>query len=486
MFRAITGFLEVAPDAIIVIDNDGVIIIVNGEAEKMFGCSREELLGQKLEILIPERFRVRHVFDRSNFMDSGAQLRPMKGINIYGLRKNGDEFPAEIGLATMICQNGSAVVSAIIRDVTAQREELRIAEEGSKHKEEFLAMLAHELRNPLSVVSNGIQLLGFISQTQEASEHCQMIARHVRHLSRLVDDLMDTSRLTRGKINLNCTVFEIKDAIRQGIEAANMFAAEKGHVLTVDLAPEVMKVHADFTRISQIVINLVHNAAKYTPDGGKIKVILQRENADNLLIRVEDNGIGIPENMKHVIFDMFTQAEYSLDHAQGGLGIGLTLVRSIAMMHNGGVWADSEGQGKGSQFFVRLPVLKTEEEPSKKASECPKSRRILVVDDITDIANSMSMLLKLEGHEVYTANDGSATLQCILANNPEVVLLDIGMPGMNGYEIARRIRESNKDIRLIALTGFGSDEDRRKSKAAGFDHHLVKPIEPKDLWEYIK
>jgi len=311
-----------------------------------------------------------------------------------------------------------------------------------------------------------------------------LIDRQLTHLNRLVDDLLDVSRITRGKIRLQLETVDVTKAAVGAVESSRPLIELRKHEFTLSLPAEPLHVSADPARLSQIVSNLLNNAAKYTEEGGRIWLTVEREDGE-AVIRVRDTGAGIPANMLPRIFEPFTQVDQSLDRSQGGLGIGLTLVRRLVEMHGGRVEAFSQGVGHGSEFVLRLPIF------SEARSSCPicsnsaatpksgAGSRILVVDDNVDAANSLAMVLRLEGHEVRTARDGPTALAASHASAPDIVLLDIGLPGMDGYEVARRLRRypDGRQMLMVAVTGYGRDEDRARSEEAGFDHHLVKPID---------
>lgn len=359
--------------------------------------------------------------------------------------------------------------------------------EANRNKDEFLAMLAHELRNPLAPISNALQILQMRGVDPVTAERARdMMGRQLHHLVRLVDDLLDVSRIMQGKIELRRAPTDIAMIVARAVETARPAIDAQGHNLDITLPPEPVRVNADLVRMAQVVANLLNNSAKYTPKGGHIDLAVEHVNSD-VILRIHDTGIGIARDLLPRIFDPFVQAEHGLERGQGGLGIGLTLVARLVKMHGGSVSAFSEGLGKGSEFVVRLPVVaesSTEETAPKKQrpAETKKGprRRILVVDDNQDAADSLALLLRLQGQEVQVAHDGPSALKLAPAYAPEVVFLDIGMPGMNGYDVARRMRqlpELEKTV-LIALTGWGQDEDRQRSQEAGFNHHLVKPVEP--------
>jgi signal transduction histidine kinase len=364
--------------------------------------------------------------------------------------------------------------------------ELRQAD---RRKDEFLAVLAHELRNPLAPIRNAIHVLKLAGARGEIVEQAQQMAeRQIQHMTRLVDDLLDVSRIMRGKVELRREPVDLATVISRAVETARPTIDAEGHELTISLPDEPVWVEADVVRLAQIVSNLLNNSAKYTPNGGRISLTAARE-GQYAVVRVRDTGIGIPPEMLPRIFDMFMQVEPTSARSKIGLGIGLTLVKNLVGLHGGTVEAHSAGAGEGSEFIVRLPLAAA---PSEKdgarmgggpATRGVPRRRLLVVDDNVDAAESLAMLLRLGGHDVQVAHDGAAALKLAAASPPDLAFLDIGMPGMDGYELARRVRkhEGLRDVYLVALTGWGQEEDRRRTREAGFDHHLVKPVEPEAI-----
>ena len=355
-----------------------------------------------------------------------------------------------------------------------------------RRKDEFLATLGHELRNPLAPILNSLEILKLSGAFDDARmlQACAVMERQVHHLNRLVDDLLEVSRITRGVIEVKKEPVDLTAILRAAIETSRPVLDNLRHQLVVDLAEESMSVGGDPVRLTQVFANLLNNAAKYTNHGGEITISSRRENGD-AVISVKDNGIGIPPSQLGQVFDMFMQVDRSTRRSQGGLGIGLTLVRSLVAMHGGSVEARSDGAGLGSEFIVRLPLTidATVSGMRRRQLEPLPARRILIVDDSRDGGESLAMLLRVLGAEVALAHGGRTALECVETFKPDVVLLDIGMPGMDGYEVARRIRANpaNRDISLIALTGWGQEEDRRRSVAAGFNHHLVKPADIEQL-----
>jgi signal transduction histidine kinase len=374
-----------------------------------------------------------------------------------------------------------------------QRVEARTAElrEAARRKDEFLGMLSHELRNPLAPLRNAVQILRLQgSKEPDLLAVREMIERQVMHLVRLVDDLLDVSRISRGKIQLRKEPFDLLVAVRQAEEMSRALINARRHELTVTLPEEPVPVEGDITRLTQVVANLLDNAAKYTDEGGKVWLTLEKQ-CDKAAIRVRDTGRGLdPETMKEV-FDLFYQADRNLDRADGGLGIGLSLAKSLVQMHGGTVEAHSAGRGKGSEFIVSLPCLPSAPVKQPVGSPAPPATpgrrvRVLVVDDNPDSVKSMALLLELEGHEVLTAHDGKSGLEISLRERPDLVLLDIGLPGLDGYQTCQAMRARGlKGTLIIAMTGYGQDEDRRRSQQAGFDAHHVKPVDLQAIRELL-
>jgi signal transduction histidine kinase len=358
-----------------------------------------------------------------------------------------------------------------------------------RRKDEFLATLGHELRNPLAPISNSLEILklsGAFEDTRTV-QACAVIDRQVHHLNRLVDDLLEVSRITRGVIDVKKETLDLTLIVKAAIETSRPVLDNLRHELTTNFDPAVICVAGDPVRLTQVFANLLNNAAKYTNHGGRISVTTRRDDTE-AVVSVTDNGIGIAPSQLGNVFDMFMQVDRSTRRSQGGLGIGLTLVKSLVSMHGGTVEARSEGPGLGSEFVVTLPLVDAPAmaATSRRIERLP-ARRILIVDDSRDGGESLAILLKVLGGEVALAHSGRAALECVDTFRPDVVLLDIGMPGMDGYEVARRIRSNpaNRSISLIALTGWGQDEDRKRSAAAGFNHHLVKPADIEQLRQLL-
>lgn len=365
-----------------------------------------------------------------------------------------------------------------------------------QRKDEFLATLAHELRNPLAPIRNSLQILRLKSPDAPTLEAARdMIDRNVQQMVRLIDDLLDVSRITGGTLQLRRGRVELAAALRQAVEMSHPLIQSSGHHLIVTLPDEPIYLTADLTRLAQIFGNLLNNAAKYTEDGGTIR-LSARPDGDGVVVTVADNGAGIPaEHLPH-LFEKFTRRSAQTERSRDGLGIGLSLVRGLVALHGGSVAAESKGEGKGSTFVVRLPVAAASEpvpepaDPKHETAQASVSHRILVADDNRDSVVSLAHMLELMGHRVHTAEDGIAAVETAALIQPNVVLLDIGMPKLNGHEAARQIRSGpgGSDVTLVALTGWGQKEDKRMAVEAGFDHHLTKPVDPvvlKDLLEGI-
>ena len=387
-----------------------------------------------------------------------------------------------------------------VADRTAELERANAAlhageealKDADRRKDEFLATLAHELRNPLAPVRNAVEILRMKGpDIPELHWARDIIDRQTQAMARLIDDLMDISRINLGKLKLKREQVELANIVQGAIETSRPLIENMGHELTMTLPPGLVIVDADRTRLAQVFLNLLNNAAKYTERGGRIDLRAELQGSD-VVVSVTDSGIGIPADKLPTIFEMFSQVEGALSRSQGGLGIGLCLVKRLVEMHGGSVEAQSGGPGQGSEFVVRLPIVVEQTYPRQASDDGDKAQptsdlRILVVDDSRDAAESLAMLLKMMGNNIHTAHDGEEAVTAAREFQPNVVLCDIGLPKLNGYEACRQMKAQawDKNMILIAVTGWGQDDDRRKSEAAGFDHHMVKPVDPQALMKLL-
>ena len=455
---------------------------------RMYGLSEPaELVGARLGDLLP-RSDTHNVEYLRTFIRSGYRL---SGAESHELDREGKPKYFLNNLIGVL-ENGRLMrVWGTQLDITERKrleEELRRRAEdltgADRRKDQFLAMLAHELRNPLAPIRNAVELMRQVETIDPAFQPSrEMVERQVKHLARLVDDLLDVSRITQGSIRLRKEAVELGTVIERAIEATRPLIDSRAHDLKVQLPTDPIHLEADPTRLEQILANLLNNAAKYTMPGGQIRVTAAVEGGE-AVVRVRDNGIGVPPDVLERVFEPFVQSEGSLARSEGGLGIGLTLVRSLVEMHGGSVEAHSPGLGQGSEFVVRLParlpVEKSAPMPEPEVPFSSRGLRVLVVEDNVDAAESLSALLRLWGHEVRMVHDGLAAIDAAREQRPEVVLLDIGLPGLDGYQVAKRLREDSSmdGALLVAMTGYGQPEDRRRSREAGIHHHFVKPVEP--------
>jgi signal transduction histidine kinase len=377
------------------------------------------------------------------------------------------------------------------QQIATQRDELRVhavaLKEADRRKDEFLATLAHELRNPLAPLRNGIDILRRNPDGESASDIRDMMGRQLALLVRLIDDLLDVSRVSQGKIELRQERIRVSDVVRAAVESSRPLIDSAKHSLAIDIPAEPIWLDGDLTRLAQVIANLLNNAAKYTPEGGRIKLSLQATD-ETVTITVADNGVGIAADMQLKVFDLFTQVDNHRDRSQGGLGIGLALVKQLVTMHGGVVEARSEGIDKGSSFSVSIPVandLEANAVAPGAAGQQLSSRplKVLVVDDNVEVAQTVGWLLEEIGHSYELVHDGREALQAARGFGPDAILLDIGLPGMDGYAVCRELRRDDrfKNIPIIAQTGWGQDRDKALASDAGFDHHLVKPVAIDDL-----
>jgi PAS domain S-box-containing protein len=482
---------------------DGTYTFVNGAYCRYFQCTPEQLLGEKFWKFIPE-----HQKPASRAcLASITPEHPVASIEHEVKGLDGEMRWQQWTDRGFFDERGRIIeYQAVGRDITerkqadeehrqlvAQRKVAEALKDVDRRKDEFLAMLAHELRNPLAPIVLAAEIIRMREPADQTVNWARdVIARQAGQLTRLVDDLLDVSRITLGKITLNRVPLDLRPVIAQAVEATQALFAAQGHELSIDLPPRPLPVQGDGARLAQIISNLLNNAAKFTGRGGRITLAV-RLAGSKIAVHVADNGMGIPARMLERVFDLFTQLGGPGDRPQDGLGIGLALVRRLVEMHGGDIEARSEGPGRGSEFVVRLPLAADAAAAGAPggqraggehaAAPAPRPERVLVVDDNVDAAESLSRMLRLHQHEVLIAHDGLAALAAAGSMRPDVVLLDIGLPKMDGLEVAKHLRASGAAPRplLVAMTGYGQAEDRARTAAAGFDHHLTKPVDPGEL-----
>jgi PAS domain S-box-containing protein len=489
----LAAIVQSSDDAIVSKTLEGIITSWNAAAARIFGYTAEEVIGRSITIIIPadrleEEARVLAAIRRGETIDHFETIR---------VRKDGTMVPISLTVSPVRNPTGEITgVSKIARDISARREleqeraallarehaARQEAEAANRAKDEFLAMLGHELRNPLGAVSNAIYVLERAGSPSDATASArEIITRQMRHLARLVDDLLDVSRVLSGKITLDMKTLDLSEAAERALSTLRESGRLERHAVTFDGSP--LWIHGDATRIEQIAVNLLTNALKFTPAGGSVRVQVSREGSAAVL-RVSDDGVGISPALIPGVFDLFVQGPAPLDRQQGGLGIGLTLVKRLAEMHHGTVEAKSEGANRGTTMIVRFPTVATPvTEALGPASLEQEPKRVLIIEDNDDAREMLRTMLELWHHEVREASDGSRGLEIAHEFRPDVALIDVGLPGIDGYEVARRLRASpaSRGLRLIALTGYGLPKDAQRAREAGFDAHLVKPTHPDRL-----
>jgi PAS domain S-box-containing protein len=479
-------------------DLAGRYVYVNEAAEAAFNIPRAQLYGKTDAEVFPRRTAAEFMENDRKALASPAGVKVIEELQ----HTDGVVHQSIVSKFPIPGPDGRpALLGGMAIDITDRKqleEELRRRaeqlQEADRRKDEFLAMLSHELRNPLAPVRNALHIMKLPGAGAVAVRHArEIVERQIQHLVRLVDDLLDVSRIMQDKIELHKEEVELTVVVGRAIETAQPAIDAQGHQLDVAIPDTPIRVVADIIRLSQVISNLLTNAAKYTDQAGRLWLAVEREQ-NQAVIRVRDTGIGMPPELLPRVFDLFVQADRSLARSQGGLGIGLTLVKRLVEMHGGTVTALSPGPGQGSEFIIRLPALPeppglatgATAEPGYCRPPGPR-RRILVVDDSVDTAESAAMVLRMAGHEVRVAHDGPSALDTVQTFRPEILLLDIGLPGMSGYEVARRLRAQpeGQTLVLAAMTGYGHEDDRRRSQEAGFDVHLTKPLDPTILEAFV-
>jgi PAS domain S-box-containing protein len=484
-----------AVESIFVVDDQGRVIFVNPEAESTFGFTFEELQGEVLH----DKIHYRHPDGRPlplgdcplhRVHESGE---PVRNHEALFFRKGGTPVPVSCSNGPLDLGNGLMGTVLVAHDITERkrleaelRQNVQRLREADRKKDEFIATLAHELRNPLAPVRNAIEMLK-LSQLEEPDFvwSRSLLDEQIKHLVRLVDDLLDVSRITRNRLELKKERISLTDVIQAALDATQTLIAQHGHDMTVTLPAEPIYLDADAVRLSQVFTNLINNAVKYTPSGGRLRLVAERDSTA-AVVRVIDDGKGIATEHISRLFEMFFQADRTDDGVQTGLGIGLTLVKSLVELHGGTIEARSAGIGCGSEFIVRLPAPPRVPEmldPHQPRRPVKHGRRILIVDDYPNAAESLARWLSRSGNDVQIALDGAQAVERAAQFRPEIVLLDLGMPKLNGYEVARCLRQQprGEDVLIVALTGWGQEEDRRRTREAGFDAHLIKPVKHDEI-----
>jgi PAS domain S-box-containing protein len=497
-------------DAVISTDTTGRIVFVNPVAQSLLRLKENQILGKHID-------RVFHTIDESSRKSVEVPIhRVLRNRAVVGpaehtvlVAADGTELPIDESAAPIRDARGEMMgVVLVFRDVSSRRateklledqaaelrERAQLLKEADERKNEFLAMLAHELRNPLAPIRNAAQVL--LSGKADGNHRWvgEVVERQTQYLARLVDDLLDVSRITRGNIILRPETLDLAAIIKRAVETSGPMIKARKHKLELTLPDKPVRLRGDLTRLVQVVGNLLNNAAKFTKDGGRIQLRAEQIGKE-VIIRVTDNGIGLTAELKPHVFELFTQADKTLDRSQGGLGVGLTVASSLAELHGGSIEANSDGPGKGSEFTVRLPALEagavdetTALPQNGNGTGAHDPLRVLVLEDNIDSADMLRVMLELDGYNVEIASDGTVGLAAADVFKPNVVLCDIGLPGMSGYEVALALRANPafNATRLIALSGYGQEEDRRRSREAGFDFHLAKPVEPKVLLTLLR
>ena len=487
LFRLLVA--SVGDYAIFMLDETGHVTTWNVGAQRIKGYRADEIIGRHFSVFYPEHDV------RAGKCEHELEVAAREGRfedEDWRIRKDGSRFWANVVITAVRDDAGTLIGFAkVTRDLTERKrsEDERAArlaaEQANRTKDEFLATLGHELRNPLAPIVTALQLTKLHTDRHPARE-LQVIERQVQHMTRLVDDLLDVARIARGKLTLHKQVVDLREPISSAIEIAGPLLEQKGHHLELKVPQHALLVDGDAPRLTQIFANLICNAAKYTDPGGHISVRVEQRD-QQLVIEIRDDGIGIGNELLPRIFDPFVQAEQSSERARGGLGLGLGLVRALVELHGGRVEAHSQGSGLGSTFTVRLPAIAqvaSSHAPDGRLSSAFRPtgrRRILVVDDNDDARMLLADILSELGHDVRVAADSSSALEVIQDFSPEVGILDIGLPGIDGYELACKLRPAVPAVRLIALSGYGQPADKARSQAAGFDRHLVKPVELRRL-----
>jgi PAS domain S-box-containing protein len=502
--------VELAPDAMLGVDAEGRIVWVNAQAERLFGYGRDEMIGRPVEILLPENIRAVHPRHRATYA-ADPHTRPMGvGLDLAARRKDGSQFPAEVSLVPIETKDG-LIVTGVVRDLTERRraEEERVrlvreraeAEIASRTKDQFLATLSHELRTPLQAILGWVRMLrsGSLDETV-ASRALETIERNARIQARLIDDLLDVSRIVSGNVKLDCRIVELPLVIDAAIDAVRAMAYARRIRLHTLIDPAVGAVWGDPERLQQVVWNLVSNAVKFTPDGGKVEVRVEPGTADTASVSVTDTGKGIDASLLDQVFERFAQGDRS-GRLQGGLGLGLAIVRNLVELHGGSVRIDTGIEQKGARFVVTLPLagahrevqpppVQEEEAPVRESASSLDGLRVLVVDDEPDTLEVVGAALRHAGAQVVSAASAAEAYERFREHVPDVLISDLAMPGENGFDLITKVRalasESGGGVPAVALSAFTGAEDRSHALSAGFQLYVAKPIEPIELVRLVR
>jgi PAS domain S-box-containing protein len=518
-FARLAAIVESSNDAIVGKNLDGVITSWNKAAERLYGYTEEEALGRSVSLLTPSD----RDDDLKRLLDALHKGERLESFETVRITKDGARIDVSLTISPILDRQGNLVgASAVARDITerkrldaelhakneqlqmqseemaAQYEEMQLQNEElaeqDRQRNEFLAMLGHELRNPLAPLAAAAEVLRVRSTEDESLlRQCHVIERQTRHLARIVDDLLDVSRITQGKVHLQTETIDLATVVEQSIQICSALINERGHEFTTSLPAEPVPLQADPTRLVQVICNLLNNAAKYTEPGGKVELAVEHVDRQ-AVVRIRDSGRGIAKDMLPRVFDLFVQGERNLARTDGGLGVGLTLVRRLVELHGGTVEAQSAGLRKGSEFIVRIPAL-TEAPPAPAARRVaaptrldPSGTHVLLIDDNADLNEALGELIHLWGYPVSIAHDAQAGLRLARELRPRVILLDIGLPDMSGHEVVGHLRDdqTTANALIFAVSGYGQPADRKRSLDAGFDDHFVKPVDPAQLRELLE
>ena len=488
-FEHLSAIVECSADAIVGKNLDGTIVSWNRGAEAMYGYTAEQVIGRSARMLYPSE-------SADQFEVVLKSIREAKSSTSEHRRQRGDGTIIDVHHTVSPIRDSAGRLigaSGIARDITARKQAERDIQQAIHNRDQFLAMLSHELRNPLGAILNASELLNKADLQGEARAACQIVRRQSEQMRLLLDDLLDVARVTQNKIALRREVCELANVVADAMDAVQPLITSREQRLEKHGLESLVRVEGDPARLQQVLINLLKNAAKYSPPGAMISISLSQEE-DQAVMRIKDSGVGISAEMLDRIFELFVQSDETLDRADGGMGVGLTLVKAIVELHGGSVVAASAGKNAGSEFTVRLPLFSEMDAHlastgvSQESAGATRCFRIAIVEDNTDSRVTLESLLQLDGHDVRTAVDGLQGIQLISDWCPELAVIDIGLPGLDGFEVARQVRANPSEPRpyLVALTGYGFPADRLKVRSAGFDAHLVKPLKLRELTRLLE